>query len=152
MRPPRAGRTLEAPVGRGEDHVHVRFTADVARIRLARAWVVAEAAHAGASAHAQRVVALLASELITNAVVHGPAEGVVDVRVTRDGDRLRVGVGDQAAGLPVLLDPSPSAVSGRGVLLVERLAAAWGVEAAGAGKTVWFEVPLAATPGPAGAP
>jgi len=32
---------------------------------------------------------------------------------------------------------------GRGVQLVDLLAASWGVDADDAGKTVWFEVPLA---------
>lgn len=130
----------------------MRFTADVARIRHARAWVVAEAAQAGASADALRVVALLASEVITNAVLHGPASGVVEVSVTHDDGRLRVGVSDESARLPVRGRPAPHAVSGRGVMLVERLAESWGVEPDGDGKTVWFEVRLAATPGPRAVP
>lgn len=52
----------------------MRFTADVARIPHARRWVVRQASGAGASAEALRIVALLASEVVTNAVQHGPAD------------------------------------------------------------------------------
>lgn len=55
----------------------MRFTADVARIPHARRWVVRQASGAGASAEALRIVALLASEVVTNAVQHGPAGGEV---------------------------------------------------------------------------
>jgi anti-sigma regulatory factor (Ser/Thr protein kinase) len=126
----------------------VRFVADVAQIRHARTWVVSEAAHAGAPDDIQRVVGLLASEVVTNAVKHGPAGGLVDVQVNRAGDRLRVSVRDEGPGRPVRLEPDPTALSGRGVLLIDRLAAAWDVEPTGVGKTVWFEVSLRRRPTP----
>ena len=126
----------------------MRFVADVTEIRHARTWVVAEAAHAGAPADIQRVVALLASEVVTNAVKHGPRDGRVDVDVTRAGDRLRVSVRDESTRRPVRLEPGPAALSGRGVLLVDRLASAWGVEPEAGGKTVWFEVSLRRRPAP----
>lgn len=120
----------------------MRFVADVAQIRHARTWVADEAARAGASDDVRRVVALLASEVVTNAVKHGPAGGLVEVGVRRTGDRLRVTVRDESSRHPVRLDPEPSAPSGRGMLLVDRLASDWGVDPDGAAKTVWFEVSL----------
>ena len=126
----------------------MRFVADVAQIRHARTWVVAEAAHAGAPADIQRVVGLLASEVVTNAVKHGPIGGLVEVQVRRSGDRLRVSVRDEGRGRPVRLEPEPMALSGRGVLLIDRLAAAWGVEPERGGKAVWFEVLLRRRPAP----
>lgn len=126
----------------------MRFVSDVAQIRHARTWVVAEAAHAGAPVDIQRVVGLLASEVITNAVQHGPSSGLVDVQVSLAGDRIRVSVRDESRRRPVRLAPEPLALSGRGVLLVDRLASAWGVEPEGDGKSVWFEVSLRRRPTP----
>jgi anti-sigma regulatory factor (Ser/Thr protein kinase) len=121
----------------------VRFTADVARIPHARRWVVRQASGAGASAEALRIVALLASEVVTNAVQHGPAGGEVCVRVERRADHVRVAVHDADPRPPVRRTPPSSSMRGRGVQLVDLLAASWGVDADDAGKTVWFEVPLA---------
>ncbi|GEN79546.1 ATP-binding protein, partial [Actinotalea fermentans] len=126
----------------------MRFVADVTEIRHARTWVVSEAAHVGAPEDIQRVVALLASEVVTNAIKHGPAGGRIDVGVSRTGDRLRVSVHDESAQRPVRLEPGPTALSGRGVLLVDRLAAAWDVQPDAGGKTVWFEVSLRRRPTP----
>lgn len=120
----------------------MEFVADVTQIRRARTWVVEQAARVGATDDARRVVGLLASELVTNAVKHGPSGGVVRVDVRRSGDRLRVAVRDESDGRPVRLEPGPTALSGRGVMLVDRLASEWGVEPADGAKTVWFEVPL----------
>ncbi len=120
----------------------MKFVADVTQIRRARIWVVDEATRAGAGDDVQRVVGLLASELVTNAVKHGPRGGVVEVAVRQAGDRLRVAVRDESSRRPVRLEPGPTALSGRGVMLVDRLASDWGVEPHVAAKTVWFEVPL----------
>ena len=125
-----------------EDDKLVRFTADVGEVPNARRWVVQEAAVAGAHDETLRIVALLASELVTNAVQHGPAGGEVGVAVERRRGRLRVAVCDQSPVPPVPLNPGPTALSGRGVMLVERLAEAWGVDGKGHGKAVWFEVPI----------
>lgn len=120
----------------------MRFAADVAHIPRARRWVVEQATHAGASDDALRVVALLASELVTNAVQHGPPGGEVTVAVERRAGQLRVAVADESPLLPAILDPDLNAVSGRGVMLVDRLSARWGVEERPGAKSVWFEVGL----------
>lgn len=88
---------------------------------------------------------LLTSELVTNVVVHTDSAGV-DVRAHCDGARLRVSVDDATTTLlnPVRGGgPEPPAGSGRGLWLVEALAARWGCEALPDGKRVWFEVPCA---------
>lgn len=84
------------------------------------------------------VVALLVSELATNALVHGA--GDVRVAVHEVGGSLRVEVADDGAGEPVLRDAGPDAEGGRGMALVAALADAWGVEPLPGGKTIWFEV------------
>ncbi|MFI9584690.1 ATP-binding protein [Streptomyces sp. NPDC052236] len=91
------------------------------------------------------VAELLASELVTNALVHTD-EGAV-VTATVDADTLRVEVRDFVAGLPVEEAVTASHVAtadhrthGRGLLLVQSLADAWGVCTHGMGKVVWFEL------------
>ena len=82
------------------------------------------------------VVLLCTGELVANAVRHG--EGPVGVHLAwGDGD-VRVHVDDQSPELPVLRPLDDESMSGRGLHLVEGLCSSWGVEPAGAGKTVWF--------------
>ncbi len=84
---------------------------------------------------------LLTSELVTNAVMHagGRVEVAVEVVGTR---RLRVEVRDGSRELPRVQDADSDAMGGRGLLLVDKLADAWGVEIAREGKSVWFELRL----------
>lgn len=83
---------------------------------------------------------LLGSELVTNAVLH--ARSAVQVSVSIHGRTARIGVGDEAAGMPVLRAAREGAVNGRGVQLVQALADRWGVARTGRAKTVWFELDL----------
>ena len=53
--------------------------------------------------------------------------------------RLRVDVEDRSSALPRRRDAGESGVSGRGLMLVDRLADVWGVESRGSGKCVWCE-------------
>lgn len=85
-------------------------------------------------------VELMVSELATNAVRHTRAG--FEVRVDRDGDRLRIAVADEGDGAPTVKNPEPRSLSGRGLWIVEQLAHDWGIEASGGGKAVWFTVAL----------
>ncbi|MEO5680277.1 MAG: ATP-binding protein [Acidimicrobiales bacterium] len=83
---------------------------------------------------------LLVSELVTNAVVHAGSPPVVSLDA--DEQRIKVAVADRDPGSrPSIGAPGPGATSGRGVLLVDRLSARWGVEPQSSGKVVWFELP-----------
>ncbi|WP_432545731.1 ATP-binding protein [Kineococcus sp. SYSU DK004] len=85
---------------------------------------------------------LLASEVITNAVVHG--EGMVHVALRRvDTTALRVEVSDEGGGLPLIGAQRDDAESGRGIAMVEMLSSRWGtdLDVGPLGKTVWFELP-----------
>ncbi|MEW2489985.1 SpoIIE family protein phosphatase [Streptomyces sp. NPDC048411] len=85
-------------------------------------------------------VELAADELITNALIHTDGGAVVTIRVLAGTERrLRVDVEDRSSALPRPRDAGESGVSGRGLLLVDRLADAWGVESRGSGKCVWCE-------------
>ena len=91
------------------------------------------------------VVALLVSELVTNAVLH--AGSPVQVAVRRRGDCVRIEVADDSPVLPGLRDYSDDATTGRGLGMLEMLAETWGVEAAATGgKVVWFELPASQQP------
>lgn len=85
------------------------------------------------------VATLLVSELVTNALLHAHSDIVVRVE-THDG-LVRVEVGDGSDAPPVMRSRSGEATTGRGTLLVDALAASWGVDSDGTGKIVWFELP-----------
>jgi two-component sensor histidine kinase len=87
---------------------------------------------------ARQNVALLTSELVTNAVLH--ARTRCEVAVERDGDHVRIAVSDGDSRLPRPSSGPPEATTGRGLHLVDIMATAWGVEGAEDGKFVWFEV------------
>ncbi|MFI5468922.1 SpoIIE family protein phosphatase [Streptomyces cacaoi] len=85
-------------------------------------------------------IELVADELITNALMHTEGAAIVTLRVlTGTEHRLRVEVEDSSSALPRRREAGESGVSGRGLLLVELLTDAWGVEARGGGKCVWCE-------------
>src|SRR4051795_2720367 len=93
-----------------------------------------------AVAEAREVAELLVSELVTNAVVH--AASPVDVEVERDDLAVLVRVRDADTGPLVMRAGGGSELDegGRGFLLVDRLADAWGTEHHGGRKTVWFRL------------
>ncbi|MFE0464846.1 ATP-binding protein [Kitasatospora sp. NPDC058965] len=91
---------------------------------------------------------LLATELAGNALRHTGAGAVFTARPTGSG-RLRVEVADASAEVPrprtgadadALTDTAELETGGRGLLLVEALAADWGVRLVGRGKVTWFEL------------
>ncbi len=84
--------------------------------------------------------ALVASELVTNAVEH--AATPVTVRVSTVGNRVRVEVSDSSGILPAVGELLAHGERGRGLHLVERLTDTWGVESSDSGKAVWFEMEL----------
>ena len=71
---------------------------------------------------------------------HTEGSAIVTLRALTGSDRrLRVEVEDASSALPRRREAGESGVSGRGLLLVDRLADVWGVEARGGGKCVWCE-------------
>ena len=59
-------------------------------VAAGRHWVVREAAERGVTGMANQVVELLTSELLANAVLHGPQDGIVGVRLQTSDTMLRV--------------------------------------------------------------
>jgi len=81
---------------------------------------------------------LLTSELVTNALLHARSAPELDVRLA--GGRLRVAVFDATTAAPVRKRYGKDAATGRGLLLIESMATAWGTEPVDGGKVVWFEL------------
>ncbi|AEE47779.1 ATP-binding protein [Cellulomonas fimi] len=107
----------------------------------ARRWARERLVEAGVEPARLEVLVLLVSELVTNAVAH--ADPPVVLRVDVDDERTRVEVTDGARDEPVLRDPPPTALGGRGVMFVDRLSTRWGTcadEDGVAVKAVWFEL------------
>jgi anti-sigma regulatory factor (Ser/Thr protein kinase) len=88
-------------------------------------------------------VLLLVTELVTNAVRHagvGPDESL-QVELRRWSRRVRVGVADPGDGRArVAPQPDLTDTGGWGLVLVDRIAARWGVESGPSRTYVWFEI------------
>jgi anti-sigma regulatory factor (Ser/Thr protein kinase) len=112
------------------------FSAAPESVREARHLVHSVCRQAGVE-EAESSVALLVSELVTNAVVHAGTPVRLDVSCA--GGELTVGVTDGDAR-----SPSPRSTRGEGggfgLWLLDRQADRWGVRHHRCGKTVWFAV------------
>ncbi|MEV8030575.1 ATP-binding protein [Streptomyces sp. NPDC086182] len=85
------------------------------------------------------IAELLTSELVTNALIHTDDDALLTATIGPRG--LRVEVRDFVARRPRLCVPNADdGTHGRGLVLVQSLADAWGVRAHGVGKAVWFEL------------
>ncbi len=122
-----------------------RFSATRRGARLARllaAHQLTEWGHPhGSEAH--DAVVLVVAELAANAVLHGHVPGRdFALSLSHDESRgiVRIEVTDTHPALPARKVPGADADGGRGLLLVDALAADWGVhDRLGPGKTVWAE-------------
>ena len=92
------------------------------------------------------VVLLLTSELVTNAVLYGAGDALLDIQV--EAGLISVGVADEGGGDVRAAESWRWPEGGHGLTLVQALANRWGVEpdSNGAGKRVWFEVVWQMTP------
>ncbi|MEU4353699.1 SpoIIE family protein phosphatase [Streptomyces virginiae] len=109
-----------------------RFTA-----RMLRSWGVVEELD---------TALLIVSELVTNAIAH--TQGEVGMDLTLSTDRLRIAVNDASPRSPVKpVSVSWESTGGRGLLIVEATAMAWGSVPLSGGKQVWAEIPWHAPTG-----
>lgn len=105
-----------------------------------RRWVVQRVRELGL-ADLEDTVALLTSEVVTNAVLHAGTPAEVSVRT--DGAGVRVEVVDGSTTPPLRrLGYSRTSTTGRGCLLLDRLATRWGWAPLSDGKVTWFVVEL----------
>jgi anti-sigma regulatory factor (Ser/Thr protein kinase) len=94
-------------------------------------------------------VAVIVSELVTNAWRHGQppgpqaaADGPIELIFWQSGRELFCVVTDAGAGHPVPAEPDPCAEAGRGLHVIEALASSWGWSALDPyRKAVWAALP-----------
>jgi anti-sigma regulatory factor (Ser/Thr protein kinase) len=111
------------------------------RVAVSRAFAMAVL---GRRPPAGETVVLLVSELVTNSVRHSASElpgRTVTVTVLSSGEVTRVQVTDMSGTIVSALRPGVSGMEGgRGLHLVDALAARWGFEQDGDRTTTWFEL------------
>jgi anti-sigma regulatory factor (Ser/Thr protein kinase) len=81
---------------------------------------------------------LVASELVTNAVLHASSDVVVGLARTDGG--VRIVVSDTCGREPVARELSPDRPNGRGLAIVNALARGWGHDFVQSGKLVWVDL------------
>lgn len=85
---------------------------------------------------------LLISELLTNGLRYGASRQIV-FRLVLSARLLVVEVDDSSSARPVIREATPDAVRGRGLILVDALAGAWGVSEDGTRTWCALAVPTA---------
>jgi anti-sigma regulatory factor (Ser/Thr protein kinase) len=113
----------------------LRLVPEPAAARIARQVVAEVLAEEGFSTRLYDAE-LAVSEVVTNAVLHGREP--ITLRFVMDEARVRVEVHDGSPVSPAFSMLDPTAVTGRGLLLVSALSDGWGVDPDERGKTVWF--------------
>lgn len=108
--------------------------------RAARDLVRGMAEQAGCAPRQVEVAALLTSELVTNAVLHGGGDAI-EVRYHVEPTIIEVAVCDGSPQEPIVKDVGTDEVRGRGMAIVRSLAESWGVAPEPTGKAVWFRLP-----------
>lgn len=115
---------------------------------LARRCLVRDLAALDVSAAVVDDAALVVTELVANAVRHGPAAADGAIRVDWDvADgllRLEVSAGGPGPGSGLAVSPvgTSDAESGRGLGIVAALSTGWGVRPSASGNAVWAELPV----------
>ncbi|MBA9006248.1 MULTISPECIES: ATP-binding protein [Thermomonospora] len=97
--------------------------------RTMRTWALLE--------REEQVTAIVA-ELVANAVRH--AGTVLELRLLRRSDAVRVEVRDRASAMPKMTVPAPLDECHRGLFIVDRFSTDWGAVPVTGGKVVWAEV------------
>ena len=106
---------------------------------------------AGLPADLAADAALLATELVGNAIRHGSAlaDGGLEVEWTANSTGVRLQVSDGGGGdRPALRPADLTDVSGRGLTIVAALADEWGVDERPGRTTVWAHLAAHSSPAP----
>ncbi|RCV52541.1 ATP-binding protein [Marinitenerispora sediminis] len=123
-----------------------RFAGLADNVKPARAWLAALLADSAVPRQTAADAILLLSELATNAIRHTPsghADGTFRVHLHHGPGRLRVEVHDDGTGhdpYRLRVVAGPDTENGRGLLLVQALADAWGRLPSGMGPGSYFEL------------
>lgn len=133
------GTVKEADVNLRFDRHEIGITADLSELAKVRSWV--RTVLGGFPASVVTTAVMVVDELASNALRHGHAP--YHVRLLPSAAKVRIEVDDGSG--ETARRRTPSDQGGRGLLLVERCAAAWGQLGRPTGKTLWAE--LATDPG-----
>ena len=128
----------EARMFGGEAAATLVLAPDPAAVRRARAFVQTCCRSAGIHDEARETAVLLTSETVTNAFTHGRSEARLSVTIGLG--RICVEVGDDNSRHPRRAAQDADALDGRGLTILDMLAAGWGVRDDTYGKIVWFEI------------
>lgn len=118
------------------------FACEPDNVGVARAWLTHQFSGQRPDAPSSAVddAELVVSELVTNAVRAGGSQ--VTVHVLIEDECVRIGVEDHAPGTPEQRVAASTDTSGRGLGIVNMVAADWGVRKIGTGKEVWAAIRL----------
>ena len=117
------------------DH-RVVLGAEAQSAREARQFVASVLRDEGIQAPSE--VALMTSELASNAILHAATSFTVTVEA--EPGHIVVDVEDGNQSEPTVRDQPVGATNGRGLFLVDALATSWGIAQRERGKSVWFEL------------
>ncbi|ADP81992.1 SpoIIE family protein phosphatase [Pseudofrankia inefficax] len=118
--------------------VSIDADSDARAVSRSRRLVAATLSGAEPSLRAlQMDVALVAGELLTNALLHGAAPVTLRLLSTRLG--LRLEVADASPVAPLRGRAGAESLTGRGILILDEVATRWGTTADGGGKVIWAE-------------
>lgn len=126
----------------------VQIPHDPASARVVRHRLATELAGHGITPESVEEVVLVTSELVGNAIRHTPApeSGLLHVQWHVDERDVVVSVADAGPERPRLREPADNEPGGRGLTIVDALAAEWGVApplaGLGTGKQVWARIPI----------
>lgn len=116
------------------------FPNDIRSPRDARRLVADVLMQWGQAQESSESIALVVSELATNAVRH--THSSFSVLARSDQHVIRISVRDASAVAPELRKLDPAVGPGMGLQMVDALAGAWGVELTAGGKAVWAQLAL----------
>ena len=104
-------------------------------VRQARRFVSATLAEWSQDAPLVDDAVLIASELVTNAVMHGKPP--IRLRLRAEAEEILLEVDDGNDAMPRKLRVGPEVTHGRGLAIVAELSSRWAARPSGQGKTVW---------------
>jgi DNA-binding response OmpR family regulator/serine phosphatase RsbU (regulator of sigma subunit)/anti-sigma regulatory factor (Ser/Thr protein kinase) len=118
----------------------LHLAAEERAVHEARSFVAATLDDWGLATGVTEDAVLVASELITNAVLHGKVP--VELRLRATATDLVLQALDGATSLPQRMRPTADDEHGRGLQIVALLAARWGTRPTPSGKSVWCMLPI----------
>lgn len=137
----RALVVLASTAGRRSRTAHTRLPGDSRAPRVGRRWLCDHLTQWGLPTSVVDDAELCLSEIVTNAVIHTGTEP--RVAATLDDGHLLVAVHDSGRhGRAQRLLGDPDEIGGRGLVVVDALAANWNAERRADGTTVWFQLQI----------